>query len=694
VSARSRSGISIRAKLLLLSAAVLAIPWVGSEYVRELERYLRDSLEYALQDAARAAAGPLHDRADLLPATPASPDRTLYVHRLANPVQLDGYTDDWESYIGWSELYGGDGQDGPPFRFIISRQEPWFHALLQVRVDGVRYQQPGAPDSLDSDHVVLVFTDPQGRLQRYYFSPAGPGRIRPFRFQVHEDEFGFEYRTTEYSTVITGEWQPSATGFNLEMAIPTSLVGERLGLVAVTVREQRGRRIAAATGTAGRETLWIPGRIIEPSPSIVRMIERFAEVEGRRLWVLDGHGQVLASVGSLDKTLPLRHGGMLYRLVLPPIHERFQDDLAGVSRLQGEEVRQALDGTTGTRWRSSPDDRAIILSAATPVFDGGAVRGVVVVEETTSGIQMLQREAMITLFNNTVLVFLFITGAVLAFATRLSWRLRRLSRDAERAIDEHGRVIGGFAPASAGDEIGELSRTYAALLQRLEGYNRYLESMAGKLSHELRTPLAVVRSSLEHLRDDCDPSMAAEYVDRAREGVERLGLIVTRLSEAARLEQALQSTQTQAVEIADWLRRLVEGYRMAFPDVEFTLCCPDADFRQPAAPELLEQMMDKLVSNAVDFRSNSTPIEVALDAGPSSWTLSVSNRGPVLPAGREDQVFNSMVSMRTERSAGEPHLGLGLHIVRLIAEFHGASVRARNLDDDGGVRVEVTFPRR
>jgi signal transduction histidine kinase len=385
---------------------------------------------------------------------------------------------------------------------------------------------------------------------------------------------------------------------------------------------------------------------------------------------------------------------LFYRAILPPIHERFQDDLAGASRLQGQEVKDALHGVTGTRWRSSPDGKAIIVSAATPVYDGNVVRGAVVVEETTGGIQMLQRQAMISLFNKTFLVFFLVTAAVLLFATRLSYRLRRLSRSADAAIDEHGRVIGGFEPARSGDEIGELSRRFGAMLERLRQYTGYLEQLAGRLSHELRTPITVVRSSLDHLQDPDEMSRRSEYLKRARTGVERLDLLVSRLSEASRLEQALQHADLERMDMGEFLARCVSGYGLAYPGVKFVLHGPPAGIVQPIGPDLFEQMLDKLVANAVDFHSPGTEIEVGLDMDADSWTLSVINYGAALPDAMAGQLFNSMISVRTgSADAGRPHLGLGLYIVRLIADFHGGRVRAVNLPAGDGVRFEVIFPR-
>ena len=76
-----------------------------------------------------------------------------------------------------------------------------------------------------------------------------------------------------------------------------------------------------------------------------------------------------------------------------------------------------------------------------------------------------------------------------------------------------------------------------------------------------------------------------------------------------------------------------------------------------------------------------------------SIALRVTNYGSSLPDSLSGDLFNSMISVRNDGNREEPHLGLGLYIVRLIAEFHGAEVSARNLDGDAiGVCFEVVFP--
>ena len=109
----------------------------------------------------------------------------------------------------------------------------------------------------------------------------------------------------------------------------------------------------------------------------------------------------------------------------------------------------------------------------------------------------------------------------------------------------------------------------------------------------------------------------------------------------------------------------------------------DADYR-------IEQMLDKLIDNAIDFHRAKSPIRIQLDAHRDTMQITVANRGPMLPPDVAGSLFESMVSRRA--SASELHFGLGLYVVRVIAEQHGGSVRAMNLVDGSGVAVMVRLP--
>jgi len=103
-------------------------------------------------------------------------------------------------------------------------------------------------------------------------------------------------------------------------------------------------------------------------------------------------------------------------------------------------------------------------------------------------------------------------------------------------------------------------------------------------------------------------------------------------------------------------------------------------------------MLDKLVDNAVDFSVDGATISIVLRADDTHAELSVANPGPPLPPEAATRLFESLWQSRVE-SDKRPHFGLGLYIVRLIAEFHGGSAQAANLPDNSGAVFTVRLAR-
>jgi signal transduction histidine kinase len=136
------------------------------------------------------------------------------------------------------------------------------------------------------------------------------------------------------------------------------------------------------------------------------------------------------------------------------------------------------------------------------------------------------------------------------------------------------------------------------------------------------------------------------------------------------------------------LASTVIAYADAWPERRFSLVSDGGSTPMHGSPELIIQMLDKLVDNAVGFSAEGDDIVIRLATRPGAWMLSVTNPGAPLPARMRSQLFDSMVSVRANESG--KHLGLGLFIARLIAEGHGGSIAA--FDVDGGVTFEVQLP--
>ena len=243
----------------------------------------------------------------------------------------------------------------------------------------------------------------------------------------------------------------------------------------------------------------------------------------------------------------------------------------------------------------------------------------------------------------------------------------------------------------AGDEIGDLSRSVSAMLGRLSQYTRYLEGMPDTLAHELNNPLNVVNSSLDNLQDEIPGTKNSKYMTRAKNGIVRLGSILTNLTEAANLEEALNSEDRERFDLVHLVSSYVEGYQLTHPNRKFELEVRSTPLNIEGVQDHIAQMLDKLADNAVDFGEKDTPILVRLDRLDDQARLTFINQGPQLPDTMGDRLFDPMVSVG-KKNAKQSRLGLGLYVVRLIAEFHEGRVEAANRPDHGGAMFTVSLP--
>jgi signal transduction histidine kinase len=257
-----------------------------------------------------------------------------------------------------------------------------------------------------------------------------------------------------------------------------------------------------------------------------------------------------------------------------------------------------------------------------------------------------------------------------------------------------GRIEPTIPDTQARDELGALARNYSTVLGRLKEYTNYLQTLGTKLSHELRTPLTIVSSSLENLASEAAlPDASQSYLDRARSGAGRMHSILTAMTEATRVEQSIEHTERVQFDLAALARNMSQAYRATFADHRVTSVVPDEPIAVHGSPELIAQLLDKLMDNAADFCPAGGNITMTLAADARSCRLSVSNEGPLLPPHLDGHLFESLVSGRTGAADRRPHLGLGLYIVRLIADFHRGQATASNLPDNSGVSVTIEMPR-
>ncbi len=721
----------LRTKLLLLSSFLFVIPWFGYQYVWEMEKYLRFGQEQTLVGTARALATALHERPNLfnnqasfLPSVEKGKD--LYGYQLNQAIQLDGLNSDWPEYNQRAHFYNSDHEiihtelkstelkntKPPPtlkFSATVGKYDKYLYMFFTIIDNKVIYRHKNSRSIIKNDHLELAFIDTNNHFNRYIISNNKNGWLSAFRITELENNIPIA------ASFIQGQWLETPQGYNIELRIPLKNVGDRIAFAVHDVDENNGN-IVNTIGSADPKNADSLGTVLVPSPEIERIVKGMRYTNSS-IWVVDQHHRVMASAGSLKTAGGVWQASKMHtakntntvwdnfrKNILLPIYYKvltkppkdFIDQLYDAQHLTGKHIISALSGTAKSQWRLSTDQQAVVLSAAYPIFINNKVKGAVIVEETTNGIRSLRNRALEKLF--TVILAIMILGALAftLFAARITSKIRNLSSQAELAIDEHGRITGEVIPLNSNDEIGDLSRSFSTAVNRLSQYNHYLENMSSRLSHELRTPIAVVKTSLENLsmQEENNKSMSNNsktYIDRAQDGINTLNLILTNMSEATRLEQMLINTEKVNFELSHIIQGCILGYKQVYPDISFNFKSNDNKLVILGSPEHIVQLLDKVISNAVEF-SHDNKVEITIMQLRKLAIIEIKNNGILLPKQLEHSLFDSMVSLRSNNKKMQPHLGLGLYIARLICQFHQGSINASNHFEPDGVSIKVELP--
>ncbi|MAO40287.1 proteobacterial dedicated sortase system histidine kinase [Pseudohongiella sp. SYSU M77423] len=719
----------IRFKLVFLSSFLLVIPWLGYQYILEMEDYLRRGQEQVVLGTARALATALNERPELFDEGTFSPtlrrSDNLYVYPIYYPLSLDDESlVDWRDYQRYELPYGRantiatqlnpqsefsryyHNDESLNFRLLVGEHNRYLYAYLKVVDNQLVYRSPDSLSIHRSDFLQISLVSPENELHRYVISPRGPEFI--YAYEIGNDLRDIGALTHEER--ISGQWYETEDGYVVELRLPLTMLGQRLGFAIYDVDDPETRNVTAVVATSDVNQRSEVGNLLRPTPEIDKIVEGMGHTNSR-IQVVDRGSRVLLSVGDIQSATGLtlaaeeterdrnRYWAWMEDNVLHPLYYQiltkpsndFIDDLYVGSTLEGAHLSAALDGESMTQFRTIDPSQTRILEAAYPIFADGEVMGAVVVDQNMNGLRTFRNQALETLFNTILGVMLLVAFGLFFFASRISARIRALRNQAENIIDDHGRLKNTIVASRNSDEIGDLSRSFYNMVERLGQYTNYLENMSSRLSHELRTPVTVVRSSLENLGMTVHDRESAVYIQRAEDGINRLNLILTNMSEATRLEQMLQTSEKERIDLAKVVAGCVEGYRLAYPDAVI-----EDDLQGPVivsgVPEYIAQLMDKLIANAVEFTYYRKPITVFCRAIKGRAVLRVTNYGPYLPEEMKGRLFDSMISVRPQEKQREPHLGMGLHIARLITEFHQGHIRAENIQEFEGVAITLIIP--
>lgn len=701
--------------LLVLTLTLVLVPWLSFLALDEVGRALAQMQSHDQLLTAKNIATVFNGREDLLADLPV--DLSDYERLVAPPIErtvrLDGRAADWGDAASEPSVFGVPGEDGS-FALSLGNRRDMLFIYVEVVDDGRVYRDPSYLRLDNADQLRLSFVRSDGEDGRIAVMLSESGQTTAFwmdaEWQFAEALDPEAALAGPPETRVQGFVRETDAGYALELRAPFDIFGTSVdeqagpirvfGLAFVDVDDPESRAIRAVTHTLptsrNRESF---GLATVRSPETRKIVDGLAYAD-LRIRVVDADGVIRADTGSYrmteaatERSWEARAMGWLAAVgnaLGSLLREQPEPAVDDAETPLKEVMDSALAGESKALRRRVGEVETII--AGHPIISGGAVIGLIAVEKNIDDILFFQRESIDKIALVAVSSFLVVLLCLIVFAGRLTWRIRRLRQETAAAIDDFGRLRANVVASgmTSADEIGDLARSVSGMLGRLAQHNTFLQRMPRTLRHEINNPLNTLHTSLEHLAQESTVVRDSKYLESAKRGVLRIGAIVENLADAANLEDSLVAEDPDVVDV----QQIVESYVDNYGAMHGEHALVYQGTGEPAYARIedyrIEQILDKLIDNAVDFHRANSPITVQLDVRRGSLRLTVANRGPMLAPEIAASVFESMVSRRGAEN--RLHFGLGLYVVRVIAEQHGGSVRAMNLVDGSGVAVTVSLP--
>ncbi|TPJ66998.1 HAMP domain-containing sensor histidine kinase [Mesorhizobium sp. B2-6-1] len=289
---------------------------------------------------------------------------------------------------------------------------------------------------------------------------------------------------------------------------------------------------------------------------------------------------------------------------------------------------------------------------------------------------------------------LIIAGLAVAGGALLASRVqRRLDGIAATMVDvSHGRLDTRIPLTGNGDDIDVVSNQVNAALDRLSALVEGMKQVSADIAHDLKTPLNRLQMILEGAADKAaqDQDVSGDLADARAEG-HQINETFDALLRIAQIEAGARKARFTDVDLGEILQTIAEIYTEVAEDDCKSLSSQRLDGTTDQIHgdrELLMQMFANLVENALRHCPPGTAIKLSAERRDEHILARVADNGPGIPAYEREKVFQRLY--RLDHSRSTPGSGLGLSLVRAIADLHGASITLE--DCRPGLAVMVSFP--
>ena len=254
-----------------------------------------------------------------------------------------------------------------------------------------------------------------------------------------------------------------------------------------------------------------------------------------------------------------------------------------------------------------------------------------------------------------------------------------------------GNLARRLPVSGAHDEIDRLAETINRMLERIQALIEGLRQVSSDIAHDLRTPLGRLRRRLEAAQGEAlTAEGCAATLDRAVAEVDAILETFGALLRIAQIESGVRRSRFAVFDLSALARDIMESFEAVAENQGQWIVghlVPGVSLRGDR--ELLAQALVNLIENAIRHSPAGTRIEVILENNADGPVLTVSDTGPGIPAAEHENIFRRFY--RLEKSRTTPGSGLGLALVKAVADLHEARIELT--DNAPGLRVALRFPR-
>lgn len=371
----------------------------------------------------------------------------------------------------------------------------------------------------------------------------------------------------------------------------------------------------------------------------------------------------------------------------------------------GDEVLAAMDGNYGAKTRiSSGGQVSVTLYSAIPIRGNDEVIGVVLVNRSTYRILQNLYELRLDLGRIMLLSVIVVILVAIFLALRISRPLRKLAKQTSECADKKGTIrFTEFTGQKRIDEIGDLSRAFSSLIERLNKRIKFSQAFSSDISHEFKNPLTAIRTLGELLENnELTNEERAEFSQAIIDEVTHLQELLNGIRNISKIEAGVYEGG-ESIELISFTQNLIDRCKKNYAGTDIKLVVQNSFKKEETVvdsnkskvseiivnlpQELLEIVIMNLVDNAASFGSK---VQVLLQADiikdkTQKILVAVEDNGPGISMEQQEKIFERFYSERKENQK-ENHTGLGLSIVKAVTDSLEGEIKIEKSQLLGGAK--------